>query len=154
MAVGKTGAVVSLALPKTFLFPKKHSDYVYDRYTPATSGGLANAMIRWPGAVRSLHPYNCCIEIGSDTGNILKGHDENATCFFPMEKLFERDSKMILLGCVEGFVGVQHGPSRTGPVGINDLNKFFSKISSRVYIFAGTMGGFSFPQEKRFSRLQ
>lgn len=117
MAVGKTGTVVSLAFTKTFLFPKKHRDYVYDRYTPATSGGLANAMIRWPGAVRSQHPSNSFVAIGHDAGNILKGHDEKATCFFPMEKLCERDSKMILLGCVEdspGFSTVHLAQDRLG----------------------------------------
>ena len=117
MAVGKTGTVVSLAFTKTFLFPKKHRDYVYDRYTPATSGGLANAMIHWPGAVRSQHPSNSFVAIGQNAGDVLKGHNENATCFFPMEKLFEWDSKMILIGCVAdspGFSTVHLAQDRLG----------------------------------------
>jgi aminoglycoside 3-N-acetyltransferase len=105
MAVGETGTIMSLSFTKTFLFPKRHRDYVYSRYTPATSGGLANAMIHWPGSVRSLHPSNSFVAIGQGATDMLRGHDENATCFFPLEKLLIRDGKMILIGCLEDSPG-------------------------------------------------
>jgi aminoglycoside 3-N-acetyltransferase len=142
MAVGDTGTIVSLAFTKTFLFPKKHRNYVYDRYTPATSGGLANAMIHWPGAVRSLHPSNSFVAIGRDAGNLLKGHDENATCFFPMEKLWERNAKMILIGCVKdspGFSTVHLAQDRLGlstrTIFKNLFGAYFHKEDGTVSLF-------------------
>jgi aminoglycoside 3-N-acetyltransferase len=105
MAVGETGTIVGLAITKTFLLPKRHRDYVYDRYTPATSGGLSNAMIHWPGALRSRHPSSSFVAIGQNATEVLKGHNENSTCFFPMVKLLELDAKMILIGCVEDSPG-------------------------------------------------
>jgi aminoglycoside N3'-acetyltransferase len=142
MAVGETGTIVSLSFTKTFVFPKRHRDYVYSRYTPATSGGLANAMIHWPGAVRSLHPSNSFVAIGQGAADILKGHDENTTCFFPMEKLLIQDGKMILIGCIEdspGYSTVHLAQDRlklsTRTIFKNRFGVYFQKENGTVSLF-------------------
>jgi aminoglycoside N3'-acetyltransferase len=97
-ALGAEGTLVGLAFTRTFLFPRKHREYVFDRHTPPTTGGFASAMVEWPGSVRSGHPSNSFVAIGRNAELILNGHDERAGCFSPIERLLELDGKMLAMG--------------------------------------------------------
>jgi aminoglycoside N3'-acetyltransferase len=127
-AVGESGTIIALSFTKTFIFPKRHTDYVYSSSTPAITGGLANAMIKWPGAVRSKHPSNSFVAIGRDAKYILSEHDENATCFSPIAKLLELNGKMVLVGCVKDSPGYS-----TVHFAQNRLNLSTKTILKNVY---------------------
>lgn len=96
--LGAEGTLVGLSFTRTFLFPRMHRDYVFDRHSPPTTGGLVNAMVEWPGSVRSRHPANSFVAIGRNAAFMVCGHDERAGCFSPIERLLELDGKTLAIG--------------------------------------------------------
>lgn len=103
--VGPNGTILGLAFTEIFLFPKKHKDYIYKKNTKVITGGLATAMLNWPGAFRSMHPTNSFVAIGNHSEDLLNAHNHNSSCFYPMNKMLELDGKMILIGCAKSSPG-------------------------------------------------
>jgi aminoglycoside 3-N-acetyltransferase len=103
--IGPEGTLLGLAFTKTFFFPSRHPEYVFDGTNSATTGGFVAAMLGWPGAIRSAHPTNSFVGIGAQAGELLRGHNETATCFSPLEKLIEGQGKMMLIGCLDDSPG-------------------------------------------------
>jgi aminoglycoside N3'-acetyltransferase len=103
--LGPQGTLVGLAFTKTFLFPSRHPEYVFDGTNPATSGGFASAMLAWPSAVRSRHPTNSFVAVGRLANEMMDEHDETKHCFFPVERLVAARGKMYLVGCINESPG-------------------------------------------------
>jgi aminoglycoside N3'-acetyltransferase len=103
--VGEEGTILGLSFTKTFLFPARHTEYVFDGTQPPVTGGLAAALLGWPGAVRSRHPTNSFAAVGRRAAEILSGHDAGAPCFRPMEEIVRSGGKMILVGCLDESPG-------------------------------------------------
>ncbi len=101
--VGETGTV--LGLSHSAISTRLARWNVFHRNAPCTTGGLASALLSWPGALRSKHPTNSMVAIGRDAEVLLRGHDETATCFGPIRKLIDANGKMMLVGCVESSPG-------------------------------------------------
>lgn len=99
-AVGSRGTLLGLSFTKSYLLPFRHKDKAFDTTTPPATGGLAKAMVAWPGAVRSAHPTNSFVGIGARARELLHDHDENRSSFFPMERVIALGGKMILVGCI------------------------------------------------------
>lgn len=97
--VGPDGLVLGLSFSKndwSFRFPKKPP---YDVREPCITGGFAAAMLKHPGAIRSLHPTNSFVAIGRDAETLMRKHDETQSCFEPMQDIIDRGGKMLLIGC-------------------------------------------------------
>ena len=103
--IGNEGTIVGLAHNDEKWFPYFHKDHVVNLKTAPNTGGFVKAMVTWPGSLRSRHPTNSFVAIGKLAGEIVDGHDENAYCFAPMEKLVEFGGKMILIGCIKNSPG-------------------------------------------------
>lgn len=104
-AVGSEGTVVGLAFNNRTWFPWIGKKNTINLKTAPITGGFAKGMVNFPGSVRSEHPTNSFVAIGKNGHEIIAGHDENSTCFFPMEKLVALDAKMVLIGCVDSSPG-------------------------------------------------
>lgn len=116
-AVGEEGTIMGLSFTKTFLILRINKDYIFDKDTPAVTGGLVRTMLEHPEAHRSKHPSNSCVAIGKHSYELLKDHDENSTCFLPIENLIKLNGKMILIGCVSespGFTTVHLAQEKLG----------------------------------------
>lgn len=103
--VGEQGTVLGLAFTASVMLPWRKGSPVFDGTNPPNTGGFASAMVAWPGAYRSRHPTNSWVGIGQDARGILEEHDEGASCFQPVERLMERDGRMILVGCTTSSPG-------------------------------------------------
>lgn len=103
--VGPNGTIVGLAFNRGSWFPWMYKKNVINLQTEPYTGGFAKALVDWPGSLRSMHPTNSFVALGGSACKIVDGHDENATCFFPMEQLLKLDAKMILVGCVNTSPG-------------------------------------------------
>ena len=103
--VGPEGTIFGLTFTKSFLFPRRHKEYIYDGGNPPITGGFARAVLGAEGAVRSLHPTNSWTGVGADAVAILEDHDERATCFAPLEKMMGLNGKMMLVGCLTSSPG-------------------------------------------------
>lgn len=117
VTVGTEGTILGLAFNKMYLFPKRHKNYIISMNTQPVTGGLVKAMVKWPGAIRSQHPTNSFVAIGKLAQKIIEDHDENATCFHPIENILKFDGKMILIGCAKsspGFSSVHLAQERLG----------------------------------------
>lgn len=126
-AVGEEGTIMGLSFTKTFLLLRIDKDYIFDKDTPAVTGGLARAMLEHPRAYRSKHPSNSYIAIGKHSHELLKDHDENSTCFLPIENLIQLNGKMILIGCVSespGFTTVHLAQEKLGLSSMSILKRF------------------------------
>jgi aminoglycoside 3-N-acetyltransferase len=63
-------------------------------------GVIVEAVRTWPGALRSAHPQSSFAAIGRDTDTILARHELDCSLgpWSPLEKLEEREAKVLLLG--------------------------------------------------------
>jgi aminoglycoside N3'-acetyltransferase len=73
--------------------PRFHSE------SKPNCGALAGIVLSHPDAVRSSHPTHSFAAIGSRALEVLEGHDETRSAFFPMSKLVSSNAKMALIGC-------------------------------------------------------
>jgi aminoglycoside 3-N-acetyltransferase len=103
--VGPNGTIVGLAFNNDSWFPWMRTRNVINLQTEPYTGGFAKALINWPGSQRSMHPTNSFVALGGSARRIIDGHDENATCFFPMEQILKHNGKMVLIGCVNTSPG-------------------------------------------------
>lgn len=120
--VGPEGTIAALAFTRFFRSPGKYKDYIFDLTTPPYTGGFAAALVNWPGALRSPHPTNSWVAFGKSANVLLAGHDETASCFFPIKRLMDLGGKLILVGCVAdspGFSTVHYAQEQQGLSGRN-----------------------------------
>jgi Aminoglycoside N3''-acetyltransferase len=103
--LGPDGTIVGLAFNTDSWFPRLHKKNVINLQTEPYTGGFAKSLVNWPGFLRSMHPTNSFVALGGSARKIVDGHDENATCFFPIEQLLKLDGKMALIGCVNTSPG-------------------------------------------------
>jgi aminoglycoside N3'-acetyltransferase len=115
--VGPDGTIVGLAFNIGSWFPRLHKKNVINLQTEPYAGGFVRALVNWPGSLRSTHPTNSFVALGGSARKIVDGHDENTTCFFPMEQLVKLEGKMVLIGCVNtspGFSTVHLAQEKLG----------------------------------------
>jgi aminoglycoside N3'-acetyltransferase len=103
--VGPQGTVLGLAHTQVTKGIHRKKAQVFRRDTPCITGGLAAAMLGWPGAHRSTHPTNSVVAIGKYAEDLVADHDENSTCFSFMRKLVDINAKMMHAGCDESSPG-------------------------------------------------
>jgi aminoglycoside 3-N-acetyltransferase len=90
-----------------------------DNWPPeSNSGPLGKRVVELPDAILSRHPSHAFAGIGPRVHEVLRKHDENQSCFAPIDELADRyDFSMLLLGCLEsspGFSTVHAAQYRLG----------------------------------------
>jgi aminoglycoside 3-N-acetyltransferase len=106
-AIGPSGTLVALAFTPDFYFWQKERAAqipFHARAKPGT-GAFAQIVLDHPSSVRSTHPTNSFVALGPNAGEIVRGHDENATAFYPIKNLIALGGKLLLIGCVESSPG-------------------------------------------------
>jgi aminoglycoside N3'-acetyltransferase len=129
--VGSRGTLAALAFNPLTPFPAWRNSPVIGPDTPPGSGGLAAAMVRWPGAVRSQHPTCSWVAIGANAGALTAGHDASSASFHPVGALLEADGVLVNVGNVidsPGFSTVHWVQSRRG---LSTRNLLAGRIGAR-----------------------
>ncbi|WP_161539646.1 AAC(3) family N-acetyltransferase [Paramagnetospirillum kuznetsovii] len=106
--IGETGTLAALAFRPMVPFPSRRPPTPPG---PFSSGGLANALAAWPGAMLSEHPCCAWVAVGAGASRIIAGHDSQAACFHPVATLLDMDGTLVNLGNVldsPGFSTVHH----------------------------------------------
>ena len=67
--VGDKGTILGLAFTDSVFPVRDRPQHVFDLNMPPITGGLAKAMLDWPGAYRSSHPTNSFVGIGLKASN-------------------------------------------------------------------------------------
>ncbi len=99
--VGPSGSLYALAFTRQFPLPLRGRavHVVFDRDTPAETGGLANYLLGLPGSVRSRHPTNSFVGVGDFARMTLEDHGPESPLFDPVRRLAEHHrGKMLLVG--------------------------------------------------------
>ncbi len=99
--VGPSGSLYALAFTREFPLPLRGGahHYVFDRDTPAVTGGLANHLLGCPDSVRSRHPTNSFVGIGRFAHDLLRSHGPGSPSFEPVRRLAEHEhGRMLLVG--------------------------------------------------------
>lgn len=104
-AVGPEGTIVSLAFTGSAFLRKADPAKAFTLETPTYAGALPQAMLDWPGAVRSSHPTCSYVAIGPAAEELMAGHDAHAGAYDPIKKLVARQAVGLLIGCVESSPG-------------------------------------------------
>jgi aminoglycoside 3-N-acetyltransferase len=73
--------------------------------TPSSSGTFPNYLISHPESFRSAHPTNSWVAIGQDAKTLLQAHNEESSCFAPIEKLIALGGKQLILGALSTSPG-------------------------------------------------
>lgn len=70
------------------------------------SGALGKLVNELKGSVQSHHPTHSFVGFGPRVASVLKLHNEDTSCFYPIKELALRhDFSMLLLGCAEESPG-------------------------------------------------
>lgn len=130
--VGPEGTIIGLAFTKNMLVYGRKG-VIYQKDSPATTGGLANLMLKWPGAIRSDHPTNSFVAIGKNADYLLSEHGVKSFCFQPIKKLIELNGKMILVGCAESSPGFSTVHLVQYELGLATKSVFTNKLGAYYY---------------------
>lgn len=129
--IGENGTIVTLGFTKSFLFYKLDKNFIFNRNTESTTGGLSKLFMRHVDCKRSEHPTNSFLAIGKNAKYILEGHNENSLSYDPMKRVIELNSKMIIFGIIKespGFTTVHFAQQELGLT-----KKSFASGLLRVY---------------------
>lgn len=105
--VGKEGTIVmdsfiSTASPFSFKFWKT----VVDSQTPSYAGVLANALLKYPGVVRSTHPIQKFALLGGRAIELAGVHTEDAYAYGVLKVMAKTGGKNLKIGADEKVPGV------------------------------------------------
>jgi aminoglycoside 3-N-acetyltransferase len=105
--IGSSGTLVVPSFTGDFYFWQKRRAAQSPFYPSAKSGtgAVSQIVLDHPSSVRSKHPTNSFVAIGPNAEQILRGHDETSTSFYPLKRLIEVGGKLLLIGCVESSPG-------------------------------------------------
>ena len=107
-AVGPEGTIMAesfiRAYPLRYLRTHKKTS---SRFTPSYAGWFANAMIHYPGSVRSSHPIQRFTAIGKRANELMNAHTADSYAYGPLQMLCLTGGKNLNIGKVVG-VGTTH----------------------------------------------
>ena len=106
--VGPEGTLVSDSFVNVYPLPlsKKNAKKISDRWTPSYAGAVANAMIKYPNAFRSLHPVQKFVAIGAMAEELTQNHTPDSYAYDVLRVMCETGGRNLKLGTDEKVVGV------------------------------------------------
>jgi len=106
-AVGEEGTIVSDSfIYGKFMYPlQKRAGVIVDNTTTSYAGAVANAMIAYPGSMRSPHPIHKFVAIGKNA-DIVNNYDANSIPYSLLPQMIERGAKNLRIGDKSKVVGI------------------------------------------------
>ncbi len=74
--------------------------------SPSYAGAIANAMIKYPGAIRSSHPLHRFSAVGARAEELMNSHTPDSYAYNPLKVLAETGGKNLKIGADGKVVGV------------------------------------------------
>lgn len=107
-AVGPEGTIVVDTFVKVYPLPlsKKNAEKISDRFTPSYAGAVANAMIKHPKAVCSIHPVQRFTAIGALAEELMSKHNPESYAFDVLRVMAEMGGRNLKIGTDMKVVGV------------------------------------------------
>jgi hypothetical protein len=97
--IGENGTIVMPAYTDSFYFLWPKKSIVFHRDAYSLSGSFSNYLLSRPNSIRSEHPTNSIIAIGSNAEYFTNNHDEHSSSYLPYYKLLSLNAKHLFLGC-------------------------------------------------------
>ena len=107
-AVGSEGTIIIDSFVTVFPLPlsEKDAQVISDRWMPSYAGAVANAMIKYPNAFRSLHPVQKFTAIGARAEELTQNHTPDSYAYEPLRVMCEIGGRNLKIGRDEKVVGV------------------------------------------------
>src|SRR5690554_1968053 len=131
--VGEEGTVVSLSFTESSFIRKPKPENAFHIKKRSYAGALPNAMLEYPGAVRSQHPTCSYVAIGKQAQYITQDHDYRSPAYEPIRKVIELKGKCMLVGCVGSSPGFTTTHLAEADLGLLSL-AVFPKLHSTYFI--------------------
>lgn len=107
--LGPTGTLVTLA-DSDYKFTLGSTNLPqFDPSGKANTGAFPNIMLSMPESLRSVHPTNSIVAIGSQAHSLIYGHDENAGSYDYFKKIVDLQGKILIVGCPNHPGFLTHG---------------------------------------------
>jgi len=119
--IGPDGTIVSDSFVNVYPLPlsKKNAKKISDRWTPSYAGAVANAMIKYPNAFRSLHPVQKFVAIGAMAEDLTQNHTPDSYAYDVLRVMCEIGGRNLKLGTDEKVVGVGTTHVAIGMIGFH-----------------------------------
>jgi aminoglycoside 3-N-acetyltransferase len=99
--LGEEGCFIAGSYTKTFFRFKKDTNIVFNPDAKTDLGAFANAMLKYPSAIRSKHPTHSCIGIGKNVERFLNNHDVNSSSYKVLDNILKENGKFLMLGTLD-----------------------------------------------------
>lgn len=99
--VGPEGCFVVGAYTNTFFRFNKNPNIIFTNDSKTDVGALSNAMLKYPGAIRSKHPTHSCVGIGKNVNRYLENHDTNSSSYKVLNNILLDGGKYLMLGTLD-----------------------------------------------------
>ncbi len=106
--VGPEGTIVTDSFVRVYPLPlsRENAEKISGRWTPSYAGAVANAMIKYPNAFRSLHPVQKFVAIGAMAEELTQNHTPDSYAYDVLRVMCEIGGRNLKLGTDEKVVGV------------------------------------------------
>ncbi|MDG5799343.1 AAC(3) family N-acetyltransferase [Marinilabiliaceae bacterium ANBcel2] len=109
-SVGSSGTIVADAFIESYPLPlsNKNRDKISRYDTPSYAGVFVNAMIDYPGAVRSRHPIQKFVALGRHAQTLMHNHMPGSYGYQVMEQIAHMGAYNLNIGTKVEGVGTTH----------------------------------------------
>lgn len=105
--VGKEGTLVAESFINSYhLSHLRKNIIVSEPDTPSYAGAIANAMIKYPGAIRSTHPIQRFSAVGARAKELMENHTPDSYAYNVLKVLAETGGKNLKIGADGKVIGV------------------------------------------------
>ncbi len=105
--VGEEGTLVAESfIGDHHLSDLKKKTILSEPDTPSYAGAIANAMIKYPGAIRSTHPIQRFSAVGARAEELMKNHTPESYAYNVLKVLAETGGKNLKIGADGKVIGV------------------------------------------------
>lgn len=108
--LGPEGTLVIDSFITSYPLPlcEEHAKIISTKASPSYAGALANAMIQYPGSVRSQHPIQRFTAIGKLANELMDNHTPESGGYDVLERMAEMDALNLTIGRNTVGVGTTH----------------------------------------------
>ncbi len=124
--VGEEGTLVTESFVTAHhLSDLKKKTVLSEPDSPSYAGAIANAMIKYPGAIRSTHPIQRFSAVGARAEELMNSHTPESYAYNPLKVLAETGGKNLKIGSDGKVVGV--GTTHVA-IGMLQLRQIIPKV--------------------------
>ena len=107
--VGERGTLVAESFVESYhISMLKEHEVISGRWTPSYAGAFANAMIFYPGSVRSTHPLQKFTAVGFRAMDLTLNHTPDSYAYDVLKVMAETGGKNLSIGSKVVGVGTTH----------------------------------------------